>query len=144
MSVVAVTSSGRARSTSTGVAQFQRHGSVRNAEIEIADSRLSVAELVADVIDHRIEPLGEELAGIDLIEQMRTALQIEAQADHGLRHPAGKPVEIRARHQVGRGEDHAQQDDAEDDGDFQFRELQHGGWCFAIRRPLRRRSRLPC
>ena len=93
-------------------------------EIGVADVRL--AQHGAGVVQRGGEPLRDQLVHADLEQQVRAALQVEAERHRLLREPARHRIERGARHEAGDRQHRADQQHDEDDCGFPGREMQHG------------------
>ena len=80
------------------IGQRQRRGVAPHAEAAIADPRRPQDR--ADVVQQRVEPLVDHRPQIDLEQQMRAALQVEAEIDLLVRQPVRQALHLLATEQV--------------------------------------------
>ena len=69
-----------------GLAQGEHHGLAAHAEPPIADARIPQA--AADIVLHRLQAFLQHGARLHLDQQMRAALEVEAEIDGLVRKPA--------------------------------------------------------
>ena len=125
-----------ARLDRTCIAQRHGHRVVPDREIRVADVRL--AQHGAGVVLRGVEPLRDQLVHADFEQQVRAALQVEAERHRLLREPARHRIERGARHQAGNRQHRADQQHDEDDGSLPGREMQHGLRLGPLARPPQR------
>ena len=108
-----------------GLADRHRHGTVIEIlpEVRIADAVL--AQRLAHVAANIAEPVLDHLLLVELIEEMRAALQVEAEIDLLVRQPSGQPRHGRGGKYVGKREQEPGDDDAEDQDHLPSLKMQH-------------------
>src|SRR5690606_18301768 len=105
------------------IADGHHHRIAFDAEPPVADA--PVAQLAPHRILYADQPLLHDLRDIHLEQQVRSALQIEAQIDLIVRDPVGKLVEKVAAEEVGQAEQDAGGADGDDQVDLPAREIEH-------------------
>src|SRR4029079_6954823 len=92
-------------------------------EVRIADAVL--AQRLAHVAANIAEPVLDHLLLVELIEEMRAALQVEAEIDLLVRQPSGQPRDGSGGKYVGKREQEPGDDDAEDQDHLPSLKMQH-------------------
>ena len=107
------------------LADLHRHGTRGKVLREIGVGGAILAQRLAYVVPHLVEPILDHLVFVELIEEMGAALQIEAEIDLLVRKPARHGFHGCAREDIGKGKDQAGENDAEHHNQLPLGKMQH-------------------